>query len=271
MALKPAMLIILSPAKNMNFDPAALSLAATIPAFLSEARSLAGAARALSPARLKKLMGISDKLAALNHERFAAFRGDGKSNVQKPAVLAFNGEVYLGLDAATMTPADFAFAQQHVRILSGLYGALRPLDLIEPYRLEMGSRLKNARGRTLYDFWRKDIAAELRRPLAGRPDPVIVNLASQEYFAAVDVAALRARVITPAFKDEKDGKLRTLQFFAKRARGAMTRWAIDRRIARPEALKDCNADGYRFSAALSGGNDWVFTRPQPPLKSATPD
>ena len=147
------MLILISPAKNMNFDPAPYAPAATKPVFLKEAREIAGAAKELSPAKLKTLMSISDKLAALNAERFAAFRGDGKSNSQKPAALAFNGEVYLGLSAKTMTREDFAFAQGHLRILSGLYGLLRPLDAIEPYRLEMGSGLKNPRGKNLYEFW----------------------------------------------------------------------------------------------------------------------
>lgn len=260
------MLILISPAKNMNFDPAMSAPAPTKPVFLKEARELAGAAKELPPAKLKRLMSISDKLAALNHERFLAFRGDGKSNLQKPAALAFNGEVYLGLNAKTMTAGDFEFAQDHLRILSGLYGLLRPLDAIEPYRLEMGSALKNPRGRNLYEFWGDRIAKEINKILKGRRNPVVVNLASNEYFSAVDRNALAADVITPSFKDEKDGKLRALQFFAKRARGSMARWIIDNRVDDPEALKKCAADGYRFRARESTAAEWLFTRPQPPLK-----
>ncbi|MCB2112740.1 MAG: peroxide stress protein YaaA [Parvularculaceae bacterium] len=262
------MLILLSPAKNLNFDPTPDAPAMTKPVFLKEARELAGVAGKLSPARLKKLMSISDKLAELNHERFSAFRGDGKSNVQKQAALAFNGEVYLGLDARTMTAADFKFAQDHVRILSGLYGLLRPLDAIEPYRLEMGSSLANARGANLYAFWGEKIARQIDKALKGAKNPVVVNLASNEYFAAVDRNALDAEIVTPSFKDEKDGKLRALQFFAKRARGSMARWAIENRIDDPQELKKCGADGYRFRARESTQADWLFTRKQPPPKGA---
>lgn len=262
------MLILLSPAKNMNFDPAPDAPPGTRPAFLKEAREIAGVAKDLSPARLKKLMSISDKLADLNHQRFLVFRGDGKSNSQKQAALAFNGEVYLGLNAKTMKAADFAFAQDHVRILSGLYGLLRPLDLIEPYRLEMGSSLKNPRGKNLYEFWGEEISKEINKTLKGHKNPVVVNLASNEYFSAVDRKTLDADVITPSFKDEKDGKLRALQFFAKRARGSMARWAIDNRAEDAAALQKSNADKYKFNAKYSTANDWLFTRPQPPLKNA---
>ncbi|OFX00189.1 MAG: hypothetical protein A3E78_06315 [Alphaproteobacteria bacterium RIFCSPHIGHO2_12_FULL_63_12] len=262
------MLILLSPAKNMNFDPAPGAPEGTRPTFLKDAREIAAVAKELPPARLKKMMSISDKLAALNHERFQAFRGDGKSNAQKAAALAFNGEVYLGLNAKTMTPADFAFAQDHLRILSGLYGLLRPLDLIEPYRLEMGSALKNPRGKNLYEFWGDRIAKEINKTLKGRKNPVVVNLASIEYFTAVDRNALDTEVITPTFKDEKDGKLRALQFFAKRARGSMARWAIANRIDDPAALRKSDADGYKFRAQGSSAADWLFTRPQPPLKKS---
>lgn len=261
------MLILISPAKNMNFDPAPYAPAATKPVFLKDAREIAGVAKELSPAKLKKLMGVSDKLAALNSERFATFRGDGKSNSQKPAALAFNGDVYLGLGAKSMSAADFAFAQDHLRILSGLYGLLRPLDAIEPYRLEMGLDLKNPRGKNLYEFWGASIATEINKTLKGRKHPVVVNLASTEYFSAVDRNLLDATVITPTFKDEKDGKLRALQFFTKRARGAMARWAIDNRIDDPETVKKSAADGYKFRARESTAMDWLFTRPQPPLKN----
>ncbi|MFN3959548.1 MAG: peroxide stress protein YaaA [Parvularculaceae bacterium] len=262
------MLILLSPAKNMNFDDAPRGLSPTVPEFLKDARELAAAARALSAAQLAKLMAISPKLAELNHQRFQAFRGDGKSNVQKPAALAFNGDVYLGLDARTMTADDFAYAQRHVRILSGLYGLLRPLDAIEPYRLEMCSDLKNPRGKNLYEFWGDSLAKAINRDVAAHEDRTIVNLASNEYFSAAAAAALEFPVVTMSFKEEKDGKLRSLQFFAKRARGLMARWAIDNRISRAEDLKRFSAGGYKFRRKESGEHDWLFTRPQPPAKEA---
>lgn len=262
------MLILLSPAKNMNFDEAPPELIATKPEFLKEARELAAAARALSPAKLGKLMDISSKLAELNHARFEAFCGDGKSNTQKPAALAFNGDVYLGLNAKTLNAGGFAYAQEHVRILSGLYGLLRPLDAIEPYRLEMGSDLKNPRGKNLYEFWGDSLANAINKIVIAQIDKSIVNLASQEYFSAVASEALKFPVITASFKEEKDGKLRSLQFFAKRARGMMARWAIDNRVTKAEELKDFSVDGYRFRSKESGARDWLFSRPQPPLKGA---
>lgn len=242
------MLILLSPAKNMNFDPVAGAPAPTRPALLKDAAEIAGAAKALSKARLK------------------ALRLNGKAEGAKAAALAFNGEVYFGLDAKTMDKDDFAFAQKHLRILSGLYGLLRPLDAIEPYRLEMGSKLKNSRGGDLYAFWGDRIAKEINKALKGLKDPTIVNLASHEYFAAVDKSALGGPVVTPAFKEEKDGRLRSLQFFAKRARGAMARWIIDNRIGSAADLKNFDRDSYRFDKAGSDEATLLFTRPQPPLK-----
>lgn len=260
------MLILLSPAKNMNFAPVAGAPAPTKPALLKDAAEIAAAAKALSKARLKALMGISDKLAELNHQRFQALRLNGKAEGAKAAALSFNGEVYLGLEAKTMATDDFAFAQDHLRILSGLYGLLRPLDAIEPYRLEMGSKLKNPRGGNLYAFWGDGIAREINKALKGHKDPTIVNLASQEYFAAVDKSTLGGPVVTPVFKDEKNGKLRSLQFFAKRARGAMARWIIDNRIESAADLKNFDRDSYRFDKAGSDEATLLFTRPQPPLK-----
>jgi hypothetical protein len=260
------MIVLLSPAKNMNFEPVAGVPAATRPALLKDAAELAGAAKALSKARLRALMGISDKLAELNHQRFQALRLDGKAAGAKPAALAFNGEVYFGLAAKTMDKDDFAFAQDHLRILSGLYGLLRPLDAIEPYRLEMGSKLKNPRGGDLYAFWGDRIAKEINKAAKDHGDSSVVNLASHEYFSAVDKDTLKCPVVTPAFKEEKDGQLRALQFFAKRARGAMARWIIDNRIESAADLKKFDRDGYRFKKAGSDENSLLFTRPQPPLK-----
>ena len=261
------MLILLSPAKNMNFAPAPNAPAATKPLFAADTAELAQTAAGLSKANIKSLMKISDKLAELNHARFQAFDPQGKSKSLKQAALAFNGDVYLGFDAATLSRDDLAFAHGQVRILSGLYGLLRPLDAIQPYRLEMGSRLKNPRGKNLYEFWGDRIARELDKALKGHADPTVVNLASQEYFSAVDRSALSAPVVTPLFREEKDGQLRQLQFFAKRARGMMARWAAQKRIERAEDLKRFDLEGYVFQPALSTAEEWVFSRPQPPLKS----
>ncbi|MBI1365622.1 MAG: peroxide stress protein YaaA [Alphaproteobacteria bacterium] len=262
------MLTLLSPAKNMNFDPAPGAPAATQPALLKEAVELATVAKKLSAKQIKKLMDLSDKLAELNYARFQAFRGDGGSNLAKQAALAFNGDVYLGLDAKTMSADDFAFAQTHLRILSGLYGVLRPLDAIEPYRLVMGAKLKNPRGKDLYAFWGDRIAKAINEAAAGHADPAVVNLASQEYFSAVDPKTLKGPVITPSFKEEKAGKLRSLQFYAKRARGLMARWIIDNRIDRASELSAFSAEGYALCKDLSDESTLVFTRPQPKAKAA---
>ena len=260
------MLMLLSPAKNMNFDPAPCAPRATKPMFLKDTAELSGVTRKLTKSQIQKLMRISDNLASLNHDRFQAFSADAKSPSLKQAALAFNGDVYLGFDAATMSKDDLAFAQDHLRILSGLYGLLRPLDAIQPYRLEMGSRLKNPRGKDLYQFWGSQIATAIDKALAGHADPTLVNLASIEYFGAVDRDQLKAPVITPVFREEKDGEARTLQFFAKRARGMMARWAAQNRIEAASALKDFNVDGYSFRPGDSTNDHWVFARPQLPLK-----
>ena len=260
------MLILLSPAKNMNFDAAPDAPRATKPAFLKDTGELSETTRKLTRAKIKSLMGISEKLADLNYERFQAFSADGKSESLKQAALAFNGDVYLGLDAGTMTKDDLKFAQDHVRILSGLYGLLRPLDAIQPYRLEMGSKLKNPRGKNLYEFWGDKIAKEIGKALKGHEDPTVVNLASSEYFGAVDLKTLKAPVVTPIFKEVKDGEARMLMFYAKRARGMMARWAAENRIERAEDLKNFNVEGYTFQPGESSDDLWLFTRPQQPLK-----
>ncbi|MEM9014056.1 MAG: peroxide stress protein YaaA [Pseudomonadota bacterium] len=261
------MLIVLSPAKNLNFDSIPHAPKPTKPRLLKDTAELADVTRNLTKSKLKSLMGISDALAELNFERFQAFRTSGKISGTKSAAFAFNGDVYWGLEAKTLSTEDLEFAQRHLRILSGLYGVLRPLDAIQPYRLEMGSRLKNSRGANLYEFWNDRIAIELRKATKTDEDKTIVNLASKEYFSAVDRSILKAPVIAPVFKEEKDGKLRSLQFFAKRARGAMARWAIQQRIERAADLKAYNVDGYAFQPSLSDDETWIFTRPQPPKKS----
>lgn len=259
--------MLLSPAKNLDFTPATNAPAATKPRLLKDTAELSETTLKLRTSDLKKLMGISDKLAELNYQRFQSFKAGGRGADKKQAALAFNGDVYLGLDAKTMSTDDLTFAQDHLRILSGLYGALRPLDAIEPYRLEMGTRLKTPRGKTLYDFWGDRVSREITAGLKGHDDKSVVNLASNEYFSVVDLAALKAPVITPIFKEEKDGKLRQLQFYAKRARGLMARWAIQNRIIHTHDLKGFDEEGYALNTAESTEDRWVFTRPQPKPKN----
>lgn len=261
------MLMLLSPAKLMNFDPAPQPVEASRPRLKSELEDIAAAAKTLSRGELKSMMGLSDDLAELNHERFQAFKASGRIRGAKPAALTFAGDVYRGLDAETLNPDDLDFAQDHLRILSGLYGLLRPLDAIQPYRLEMGSALKNARGKSLYDFWRPVLAERLKKDLKGHADKTIVNLASNEYAKAVDRDALGARFVTLNFKEVKDGKARAMMVFVKQARGIMARWAIRERIVDSARLKEFRDGGYRFDEDASSDDEWIFTRPQPPKKS----
>lgn len=256
------MLMVVSPAKSLNFDPAPAGAPLTIPQLKDDVAQLAKVTARLGVTDLRQLMSISESLAQLNRERFQAFDPDGEDGLQ--AAFAFAGDVYQGLQARTLDRKGLAFAQDHLRILSGLYGLLRPLDAIQPYRLEMGVRLKTRRGSSLYDFWGPRISKALNDEAAGMADPTLVNLASQEYFGAVDRKALKLPVVTCHFKEEKDGSARIVSFFAKRARGLMARFAIDRRIDRAEGLKAFDVDGYRFQPAASSATDWVFTRPQPP-------
>lgn len=254
------MLVVLSPAKNLDLSPADIPLDATQPVLMSDAQSLAKQCKKLSPADLSSLMGISDKLAILNAERFSSFTTPFTEDNAKPAVLTFNGDVYLGLDASTLSDEDLAFSQQHLRILSGLYGVLKPLDLMQAYRLEMGTRLANNRGDNLYQYWGSTIAKALNSDQDSNDDPVLINLASNEYFKAVDKKTLKAKIITPVFKDEKKGTYKVISFYAKKARGMMARYIIDKRITNPEQLKQFDTAGYTYSAELSKANEWVFTR-----------
>jgi uncharacterized protein len=263
------MLILLSPAKNLDYSPPAMELHRTTPRMLGDIAALSKVTRKLSRAKIGKLMHLSDKLADLNWHRFQAFDSslDGEDTLQ--AALAFNGDVYQGLSARTLSAADLDWAQQHLRILSGLYGVLRPLDAIAPYRLEMGTRLKTGRGDSLYEFWGKRLSKALNEDLGEQNEEVVVNLASTEYFGAVDKKALKARIITCHFKEIKDGEARILSFYAKKARGLMARFAIERRLFDPESLKAFDSEGYCFDEAASKPNDWVFSRLQPPLKSTS--
>ncbi len=252
------MLIVLAPAKRLDFTPADPALPASERRFREDTTSLSKTARRQTRADLRRLMGISDDLAKLNAERFKAFDPESTDGVQ--AAFAFAGDVYEGLKARDLKPDALAFAQDHVRILSGFYGLLRPLDRIQPYRLEMGTRLKTRRGSSLYDFWGDRLSKELNVDAEGQADPTLVNLASQEYFGAVDAKALKLPVVTPQFREEKDGASRIISFFAKKARGAMTRFAIDERLERAEDLKAFDRDGYRFDKGASSETEWIFTR-----------
>ena len=253
------MLMVISPAKSLDFTPSDPHVPASTPAMAADIAELAKVTRRLTKADLKRLMDISDNLALLNRERFQAFDPDSEDGVQ--AAMAFDGDVYNGLQARTLDKAGLGFAQKHLRILSGLYGLLRPLDVIQPYRLEMGTRLKTRRGSSLYDFWGPRIATALNEASEGAGEPVLINLASQEYFGAVDRKALTLPVVSCHFREiraEEPAKI--ISFYAKKARGLMARFAIDQRLDRAEGLKDFTVAGYGFDPAASSAEDWVFTR-----------
>ena len=257
------MLFLISPAKSLDYEtkvPAGIARLASMPQFLTHSAELIGVLRNQSAADVAELMGLSDALSTLNVERYRSWSPEFTPSNSKPAVLAFNGDVYGGLDAATLTAADLGWAQNHLAILSGLYGVLRPLDLLQPYRLEMGTRLDNERGNNLYAYWGNLLAEHLNGQLAADRSPVIVNLASQEYFKAVKRQVLLPRVIECVFEDWKNGDYKIISFFAKRARGLMARHAIKHRIATPVGLKEFNAEGYAFAPAQSAPDRMVFRR-----------
>ena len=260
------MITLLSPAKKLNSDTRETQLEISQPRLAQDTREIAQVAKQQSAADLKDLMHISDKLAQLNEERFKAFNLDGRSNSALPAGLTFDGDVYWGLDAKTLSEDALTYAQDHLRILSGLYGLLRPLDAIQPYRLEMGTKMANPRGKSLYEFWGSRIGEALADDLAGHGDQTIVNLASNEYFGAVDTGVLPGSVITASFLNVKDGEARKLMYHVKFARGLMARWIMENRVERADDLKGFDAEGYAFDADASSENELVFSRKQPPLK-----
>jgi len=264
------MLTLLSPAKKLNYDPANTLLEPTKPRLAKDTKELAKVAKTQTADDLKRLMHISDNLARLNAERFKAFNLNGQSNSAKSAGLAFDGDVYWGLEAKSLSDDDLAYAQDHLRILSGLYGVLRPLDAIQPYRLEMGTKLATKRGHSLYQFWGSAIGDLLREDLTGHPDQTIVNLASNEYFKAVDKKALDVAIINAKFLEEKDGKIRPVQYYTKFARGLMARWIMTNRVDRAGGLKDFNLGGYKYDKAASSETVLVFARPQPAPKKPAP-
>lgn len=260
------MILVISPAKALDFETPPVTAIHTQPDFLGDAEELIGILRHKTPAEIAELMSLSDQLATLNVARYATWSRPFAQGNAKQAVLAFDGDVYEGLGAATLDDAGLRWAQDHLRILSGLYGVLRPLDLMQPYRLEMGTRLANARGKDLYAFWGERITAELNRLLAAEAAPgreaVLLNLASDEYFKSVRPKSLRGRLVTPVFEDWKGGRYKIISFYAKRARGLMTRFVIDGRIDDVDALRDFDREGYAYAAEASDADRLVFRRRQ---------
>ena len=256
------MLTVISPAKTLDFDTPTVTNAFTQPVHLTQSRKLVRRMRQLSGQELSKLMHVSENIADLNQQRFKQWKTPFKPDNARQAIFAFKGDVYIGLDAYTMTKQNVEFAQDHLRILSGLYGVLRPLDLMQAYRLEMGTRIDTDMGNNLYQFWNGRITRTLNQELKQSGSNALINLASNEYFKSIKPKLLKADVITPVFKDYNKSKYQVIGFFAKKARGLMARYIIDNEIDDPAALKDFGAEGYAFNKAMSDSHEWVFTRRQ---------
>lgn len=254
------MLTLISPAKTLDFETQPSTIKSSTPESLKHSKELVDILKQESAAKLSKLMGISPKLAELNVERFKTWKTPFTCENSKQAILAFKGDVYLGLNAEKYSLRDFNFAQKHLRILSGLYGALKPLDLIQPYRLEMGTRLKTRHGKNLYQFWGDRITQSIQCELQGHKNKTLINLASNEYFKSVNSKLLESPVVTPVFKDYSKGTYKVMSFFAKKARGTMTSYIVNNRIDKPDRIKDFDVDGYRFDSNYSSDQEWVFTR-----------
>ncbi len=257
------MLAVISPAKRLDFKSTATTAKHSLPDFLPDSKQLIKVLREKSPQEIAGLMNLSNELADLNYTRYGEWKTPFTPDNAKQAALAFKGDVYLGLDATTLNDRDWAWAQKHLRILSGLYGLLKPLDLIQAYRLEMGTKLANAKGNDLYAFWGKRLTKALNEAIAEQRQPMLVNLASAEYFEAIDETAIDARIITPVFKDLKNGRYKFLSFYAKKARGLMARYIIENRVSTLKGLKDFNVAGYYYSESQSRGDHWVFLRDKP--------
>ncbi|MGH1576177.1 peroxide stress protein YaaA [Planktotalea sp.] len=255
------MLVVISPAKRLDWAERDVEM--TAPDLQEDAVRLAKTAKNLTLGNLQKLMDLSPDLARLNRDRFQAFQAEPSVEAIRPAALAFAGDTYQGLEAATLDADEMRWAQDHLRILSGLYGLLRPLDAIQPYRLEMGSRLKTRRGASLYDYWRTDLSKMLNAQAEAIGTDTLINCASQEYFGAVAPKVLKLRVITPVFMELKDGKAKIVSFFAKKARGAMARYVIQNRLNNAEDIKSFDSGGYAYQADMSEGDRWVFLRDYP--------
>lgn len=254
------MLAIISPAKTLDFETPWKLKNSSQPEFLQDSQLLIDQLRKLPAPRIGELMSISEKLSVLNADRFLNWHLPFTPENAKPAILAFRGDVYTGLDADSFSTKDFNFAQKHLRILSGLYGLLRPLDLIQAYRLEMGTGFINSRGKNLYEFWGDKITEQLNSELSGQKKPTIINLASNEYWSVVKPEKLQAEIITPIFKDSKNGQYKIISFFAKKARGLMSAFIIKNQIKNSNDLKAFDLEGYAFNKKMSVDNEWVFTR-----------
>ena len=256
------MLFLLSPAKKLDYDsPLAADYESEQPLFVAQATELIEVLKTKSEQEIADLMKLSDSLASLNVERYQAWEPSFDQSNSRQAILAFNGDVYEGLEASTLNQKQLAWTNQHVVILSGLYGVLRPLDLMRPYRLEMGTRLATSKGKNLYEFWDEQIADYLNQRLAEQKNPLIVNLASEEYFKAVKKDVLKYPVVQCVFKEERDGAYKIISFSAKRARGLMCRYAIENGIDDLEGLKQFNLEGYSYDEASSSEDSLVFLRP----------
>ncbi len=254
------MLVVISPAKNLDYDSPLPTAEYSQPRMLERAQELVDRCQALSPMQLSELMKISDKLAGLNAARFAEWHTPFTPNNARPAIYAFDGDVYSGLAAEKLSAESIAYAQEHLRILSGLYGVLRPLDLMQPYRLEMGTKLDTSRGRNLYEFWGDEITDMLNEDLETIDSELVINLASQEYFSSVQTKRLKAQIVTPVFKDEKNGEYKVISFWAKKARGMMARYIMTEQPKSVAELRQFNAGGYRFNADESTDSELVFYR-----------
>lgn len=254
------MLVLLSPAKSLDYDSPLLIKKSTKPRFIDESAELIEGLRELSVAQVGKLMSISDKLAELNHGRFADWQRDFTKGNSRQAILAFTGDVYQGMKLDEWSTEDFSRAQKQVRILSGLYGVLRPLDLMQAYRLEMGTKFANGRGKNLYEFWGSKVTSVLNQDLKKSGSETVVNLASNEYFSVVKKSELEGDLVTPVFKDEKNGKYKIISFFAKKARGMMADFIVREGLQDPEDLKEFTTAGYQYSAEDSCGKSLVFLR-----------
>ena len=254
------MLIVISPAKKLDYETPAKIKKSTMPDFLDDSQELIDVLRNYSAMDLAELMHLSMNLAELNFDRYFQWHADYDASESKQCLLAFKGDVYAGMDAESFSAKDLDFAQSHLRILSGLYGLLRPLDLMMPYRLEMGTRLENARGKNLYEFWGDTITDAINKQLKAQKDDVLINLASNEYFKSVKPKKVDGRIITPQFKEFKNGQYKMIGIYAKRARGLMSRYILLNRLSDPDEIKSFDAEGYAFNAELSKGDNWVFTR-----------
>jgi len=257
------MLAVISPAKTLDFETSPPTRKHSVPVFLEESKELISSLRQQAPADIAALMNISSKLADLNYRRYAQWETPFTADNAKPAMLAFKGDVYIGLDAYAYSERDFSWAQKHLRILSGLHGLLKPLDLIQPYRLEMGTALQTAKRSNLYEFWGDKVTVELNKALADQKQPMLINLASNEYFDVLDPSRIEARIITPIFKDLKNGRYKFLSCFAKKARGLMSSYIVKNRVSTLKSLKDFDLQGYYYSEDLSRGDQWIFLRDNP--------